>query len=140
MSGARRRQIAVELALAGLLTVLAILSGEIVPGTLSWGVLGYLLWFAGAGTLGAGLAGLACAGLFGQPGRAGWFTASLGAVLATVLGGAIGGSLVVPGFGTVLGAIHVPLAIHAEPVIGLVWAGAMAVAHLRARRLRSAAP
>jgi hypothetical protein len=93
--------------------------------------------------LGAGLAGLPVASLFGGRGRDGALAALAGAVMATGLGAALAG------FATTLmtgyaGAILIaPAAVYgailSQPMTALSWAGSMAGVHLLTRLAREEA-
>ena len=96
-----------------------------------------LILAAGSGAL---VGGAVCAGLFGQPGRAGVALAALGAVLATLIGAALAGL----GFGLVVGPtlagllygpIAVAQAIATMPMVLVTWGATMAAAHLALRTL-----
>ena len=86
--------------------------------------------------MGAGLAGLICAPLFGHAGRGGVALALLGGLLCTALGAALGGAAMfgahagVPAIGVIGGAII------QSPLILLLWGCCLLVVHLGARWLR----
>lgn len=82
------------------------------------------------------LAGLLTAGLFGHDGRWGWVAAVFGALLSTVLGGAIAGTLLVPAIGTLIAPLFVLL--EGALLIGVifVWCTSMTVVHLYAVKFR----
>jgi hypothetical protein len=100
--------------------------------------------------LGGLAAGWALAGLFGRRGPVGWPLAALGAALATLLAGLVGGVLsslpaLLSGAGLTAEAIRIgaatvvtPLAVAAAPWLGAVWAAAILALHLVARAARSA--
>ena len=105
--------------------------------------------------LGAFLAGLAVLSFFGKGGAGGWALAAMGAVLATGMGGAIGGGLFTlasvftyeaPGWGIFLemtlilklSVMLVFMALAKLTTFG-VWALLMALTHVVARRLRRSA-
>ncbi|RDC74470.1 hypothetical protein DLJ49_04055 [Rhodovulum sp. 12E13] len=110
-----------------------------------WLFVGEVILFHGVGGL---VAGAALAGLFGRRGTAGWPLAAFGGVLATLLAGLIGGVLsgvptLLSGGSPVTEAIRLgaatvvtPLAVAAAPLLGAVWAVAMAALHLLARAAR----
>ncbi|MET1411501.1 hypothetical protein ABVF61_04485 [Roseibium sp. HPY-6] len=84
---------------------------------------------------GGAVSGLLLSGWFGRAGIAGWGFAVLASVLSPVLAGAIGGSLVAPGLGTVWGAIMpMLLFVHLKPFA--VWLGCLFIIHLHVRHLR----
>lgn len=84
---------------------------------------------------GGAVSGLLLSGWFGRAGIAGWSFAVLASVLSPILAGAIGGSLVAPGFGTVWGAIMpMLLFVHLKPFA--VWLGCLFIIHLHVRHLR----
>ena len=100
--------------------------------------------------LGGAIAGYALAGLFGRAGAGGWLVALLGATLATLLGGLLGGGAaalygVVTGTANFttemirigLGAVTTPLAIAEGPWLTVVWLAAWGVAHWTARGVRA---
>jgi hypothetical protein len=80
-----------------------------------------------------GLAGGAAAQwLFGKAGRRGWAFAGLGALLATLVGALVGGSLFAPGLGTLAG-LSVFDALVRFPGILVVWLAMMAGVHVAMR-------
>lgn len=104
-------------------------------------------WLEALGTfvlpamIGAAIAGLATARLFGGGGSLGWGLAFLGAVVATALGALIGGAIfveIIEG-GALADAIYAPVVVFISlvtPLIGPLWLVIMAATHLVSRRLR----
>lgn len=74
--------------------------------------------------------GMASAWAFGRQGQYAILFTMLGAVLATSIGAAVGGSLFAPGFGTFIGVVAVADALINYPVTVLPWAGMMFLLHL----------
>ncbi|MBQ1202866.1 MAG: hypothetical protein IIX61_03535, partial [Loktanella sp.] len=65
-------------------------------------------------------------GWFGLPGRLGWVRAFVGGFVALIVAAVIGGSLILPGYGTLYAPLMVLTAVMARPVVGLIWfAGAI---------------
>lgn len=93
-----------------------------------------ILWFLSAALFGGFLGGAIAAPLFGRPDLPGWVLAGLGGVAMTALGGAIGGTFIVPGYGTVLGPIFALGALSDSAVLLAVWVVAVAGIHGYARR------
>jgi len=94
-------------------------------------------WLPGQGWLvplvafpGAALAGALCTWSFGRAGPAGWFWALGGAVMTTILGGALGGTFLMAGIGTVMGAATVVAYLVQFPLLLSVWLALMACTHL----------
>jgi hypothetical protein len=77
----------------------------------------------------AALSGWLCASLFGHPKGLGWFLAGNGALLSTVLGAAIAGTLISPILGTIIAPLEVFWNFGAYPIVGLVWLSCMAALH-----------
>ncbi|NSX54369.1 hypothetical protein [Parasulfitobacter algicola] len=73
--------------------------------------------------------GLASAWAFGRNSRHALLISAMGAVLATIIGAAVGGSLFAPGYGTLMGMIAVADALFSYPLTLLLWAGMMLVLH-----------
>ena len=112
-----------------------------------WLFVGEVIVFHGVGGI---VAGWALAGLFGRRGAFGWALAAIGAILATLLAGAIGGLVsslpaLLSGSGVSAEAIRIaaaafvaPFAVAAAPWLGAVWVAAVAALHLLSRAARSA--
>lgn len=93
-----------------------------------------------AAIIGAGLAGLLCAGGFGRGGRKGWLIAALVSCIATLLGASLGATLMSGYFGSFWGASLGLLAIidASTSVAALAtWGVVMAAVHLAARKVRT---
>ena len=84
----------------------------------------------------AAIAGLACAGMFGHGGGWGWFFAGAGALLSTILGAAIGGTLLAPLLGTLFAPMIVFWNLVAFPIAGLLWLTSMAALHFVSLKVR----
>jgi len=94
------------------------------------------IWFlAMLGGFSGAVAGLLLCGLFGRPGRKGWLLAAGAALLSPSLGGAAVGSFMLPGGGTVLGAI-MPLMTFTNLLSLSVWLACLVAVHLSVRYLR----
>ncbi len=87
--------------------------------------------------IGAGGAGLATFGLFGINGPSGWAMAVLGSVVATLFGGAIAGTVVFPGYGTVFAAAFVVIEGGMTGPVCATWAMSMIAVHSFARRMKN---
>ena len=129
-------------------TMIALSGGATMLGILLWsGEMGRGPWLEALGAfvlpaiIGAALAGLPTASLFGRNGGAGWMLALLGALIATAIGSLIGGAIFVGvvGGGNPADAIYAPLVVFfslATPVTGPLWGATMVATHLVSRRLR----
>lgn len=84
---------------------------------------------ARAAAIGAGIAGLFLAGLFGREGGLGLALATLGAGLATSLGAALAGALVLGAEGLGLGPVFVLGGLVQSPLAILIWGAAMFAVH-----------
>ncbi len=96
--------------------------------------------FHAAAIAGAGLAGLICAEGFGHGGRRGWLIAAVSACAATLLGAALGATLLGVFGGTMAGAPLGVLAITdaaTSPIAFGIWTSTMAILHETARRIRA---
>ncbi|MGL4322019.1 MAG: hypothetical protein ACRCS3_14265 [Paracoccaceae bacterium] len=117
--------------LSGAVTMLAMGMGRGAP---------MMVVIAGVGAL---LAGLPVASLFGHEGREGVLSSIAGAVMATGLGAMMAGfalALTTGFLGAVLlGPVAVATAILTEPVVMLAWVGSMAGVHVLTRIARSEA-
>jgi len=94
-----------------------------------------------AAIVGAGLAGLICAGGFGRMGSRGWCIAAATACIATLLGAVLGAGLIGLTAGTIFGAMMGLVAIidaSTSVVAVSIWAMTMAALHLAARKARTA--
>ena len=119
----------------GLALCVALLQEELASVTQPGGWIGaYLVFAAGVGAF---LAGLAVAGLLGRPGRLGWPLTLCGMLLGTLLGGAVGGTLVLPGAGTFFGPVVVFGHMADRPGLIVLFLAFAAAVHLAARRLRA---
>lgn len=83
------------------------------------------------------LAGLLCGGLFGSRGGWGWLGASLGAVLSTVMGSIIAGSILLPVIGTMVAPLIMAAEIMQGPAIAIVWVLGMGAIHLMILKSRA---
>ncbi|MEM6277267.1 MAG: hypothetical protein AAF714_09975 [Pseudomonadota bacterium] len=99
-----------------------------------------LLWGLGACTFGAWIGGLLFAGAYGKPGYFGWGEALVAALLSVAVGGAVGGTCIVPVIGTVLGPIFLFQLSFESPLAALAVLLAFATIHLRARSIRGRVP
>ena len=86
--------------------------------------------FVIASCIGACLGGWASTWAFGRSGAQGWLLALCGAFVATILGGAVAGTLYVPALGTMMGALTVFEAMFQNPDILLGWGAMRAVVQL----------
>ncbi|MEM6477557.1 MAG: hypothetical protein AAF647_00785 [Pseudomonadota bacterium] len=82
---------------------------------------GVIAYFAFVSALGAFCGGAAVWKLMGHAGRRGVLWSLIGAVLATALGGAIGGTLTVPGMGTIAAPFLIFGSMAEVPWLGAVW-------------------
>jgi len=97
---------------------------------------GNVAYIVAAAAVGAYLAGLLFAGLFGRPGPRGWGLAALGLIAATLVGSAIGGTFVVPIAGTLTAPFLLYGIAREAPWLLVLWAAGGAALHLWARRPR----
>ena len=134
MSVRLRFAVAAMIGLCGLVVMIAII---VTSGVTVSGIPRYCL----ASFLGATVAGLATAPLFGRAGRRGAGLALLGAVLATGGGAAVGGAVYALGIDPLAGFFFGPAMVIdsalRSPVVVLVLAGSLAAAHHGARTLRA---
>ncbi|PRY26467.1 hypothetical protein CLV78_101563 [Aliiruegeria haliotis] len=96
-----------------------------------------LIWMTGSAWIGALLAGTLCAPLFGRADAVGWLWSLLGWTLASLLGGAIGGTFVLPVYGTLFGPLFVFGNMVETPWLLPLWLVLIVPTHLRARQLRN---
>jgi len=80
--------------------------------------------------VGAWCSGLACGGLFGHPGFIGWVLLALGAVVSTLLGAAIAGTVIIPAFGTLMAPVILVEEGFANPMMLICWAIMMVGIHI----------
>lgn len=114
-----RKQIAAAIGLAGLLcSVVLVLLGDTSDLRFVWGNEIVVVVLAGPS---AWLAGLAVAGLFGDTTRWGWFGAFVGYVMATAVGAAIAGTVLVPACGTIVAPLILLANFLDYPLVGLGW-------------------
>lgn len=85
----------------------------------------------------AAMAGWICARLFGRPEQAGWFLAGVGALLTTVLGAAIGGTLLASAAGTIVAPIVLFWNFIVYPEVGISWVFSMALLHVIVLKIRA---
>jgi len=90
---------------------------------------------AAMGFFGGFGAGLMLSPWFGRVGRTGWLYAVAASLAAPVLAGAVAGSLLFPGPGTLLGA-RMTLWTYWFPQSIAVWALCIVIIHLHIRRIR----
>lgn len=136
-----RWTIALMLAIAGAVYLWSALSteiGGIVRDNDDWPLI--LAWASAAAFAGAGIAGVIVASGFGRSGAAGWLVAAVSGAVATLLGGAFGGTFILPVYGTITGPFVVVGYARANPWLFVVWAVLMAAVHLAAARLRNGRP
>lgn len=97
-----------------------------------------LVQMTASATAGAGAAGAVCAPLYGRPGGRGWAIAAAGLCAATALGASLGGTLFLPGAGTVFAPAVVAVMMWHAPVLVLLWLAGLAAIHRLAAALRAA--
>lgn len=88
------------------------------------------------GGIGGAVGSLILAGGYGLPGRRGWLFAVLCSLIAPPLAGGVGGTLMMPGPGTLIGAYFPLWTFYYPQSLGL-WLICLVLIHLHARRLRS---
>jgi len=93
-------------------------------------------WLIGAGMLGAVASVFLLRDGFGRAGRRGWLWAGVAGLAASALGGLFAGTLVMPGYGSMLGAMTVFFAVLEHPTRLAAWLVGVALLHLTARRWR----
>ncbi|MES0882511.1 hypothetical protein [Roseibium sp. SCP14] len=82
------------------------------------------------------IGGLIFSGWYGRPGRRGLFFAGLASILCPMLGGAVVGTFIAPGIGTLLGAF-MPLLLFVTPIALLAWCICLCAIHLATLQMRS---
>lgn len=110
---------------------------------------GLVFRYVVAMALGGAAAGWSLAGLFGRHGAVGWLLSFLGGVLVALVAGMVGaaaglapdlladgwqGKDMVP---ILFGLVVIPSALAGQPILLLVWAALIALAHWLARRARA---
>lgn len=131
-----RLRIAIACGVVGVLCATAIFAPPEVTGPYPQ-ISAATLWFLGAAGLGAFLAGMAIAPMFGTAADIkGWAVALLGALVTTALGSALGGTFVFPGAGTLFAPVIVFTQMWDRAILLLSWAIGMAAVNLYALRLR----
>ncbi|MEQ3626894.1 MAG: hypothetical protein ABNH26_11705 [Celeribacter sp.] len=110
--------------------------GRVLNGGLDAQTAVSLGWVLGAGLLGAVAAVVLLRDGFGRDGRRGWVWALVTGIGASALGGLFAGTLVMPGYGSILGAMTVFFAVLEHPTLLMAWLAGLAVLHLTARRWR----
>lgn len=135
----QRWAIALLMAIAGAVYLWAALFGEITGFTRREDSSTLILaWATAAAFAGAGLAGFIVASGFGRDGWAGWLIAFACGIVATILGGAFGGTFIIPVYGTISGPFVVVGYAQENPLLLSVWAVLMVGVHLASVRIRSA--
>ncbi len=89
----------------------------------------YDLWMAVAPALGGLASYLIARGWIGAPGLLGTVRACFGAVVMLTLAALIGGSLIMPVYGTFYAPFIVLTAFLAAPLLAVVWGGGILAAH-----------
>ncbi|MEP1207850.1 MAG: hypothetical protein ABJM29_00005 [Rhizobiaceae bacterium] len=137
LSWRQRILIAVALCAAGIIYALAAFLDEIAgyPGERG-NMMSIIIWFLPLSGIGALISGLLLASGFGRPGKMGWFWALITGVVATALSGAVGGTLIFPGFGTGLGPVFALGHMVQFPLLTMVWLALMVGLHMLARKIR----
>jgi hypothetical protein len=136
----QRWAIALLMAIAGALYLWAALFGEISRYTAREEISTLILaWATAAAFAGAGLAGFIVASGFGRAGWTGWAIAFACGIVATILGGAIGGTFIIPVYGTISGPFVVVGYAQENPSLMGIWAVLMAGVHLTSLKVRRAA-
>lgn len=87
------------------------------------------------GAIGAAVPGFFFAGWFGREGPTGWIVAFLAANICTTIGGFLGGSILLPGYGSVAGLVIAVLWL-AQAETAIAWVISFAIIQLLAMRLR----
>ncbi|WP_147124481.1 hypothetical protein [Shimia ponticola] len=95
-----------------------------------WGI----LWKIAAAMCSAGIAARSATRFFGGRGPVGTARAVFGAVVGTLAFGVLGGTLILPIFGTMFAPWFVVLTLFKQPILGVLWAlawTAFAIARIR---------
>lgn len=94
------------------------------------GMRGYDIWMMVAGAIGS-MAALALAGQqFGRPGANGFLRALVASVWVSFLGSLIGGTLMLPFYGTMFGPFTLAVTLVGSPLFGVMWFLNLIGAHL----------
>ncbi|MFU8822777.1 hypothetical protein [Yoonia sp.] len=68
-------------------------------------------------------------GWIGLPGSLGWLRAFVGACVSLVVASVVGGTLILPVYGTIYAPLMVLTAVLAQPLVGLIWFAGVFAAH-----------
>lgn len=94
------------------------------------GFAAYDVWMIFAGALGS-MAGLYLAGQkFGQPGLKGMLMAIIASIWVSFMGSLVGGSLMLPLYGTMFGPFTLAMTLAAKPLFAVLWFANLFGAHL----------
>ena len=88
------------------------------------------LWTLAAGAIGA-VAGFGStyARWFGYAGTVGWIRALYGGVGISLVGSVVGGTLILPYYGTMFGPFQLVIVMIAHPLLALAWVAVLAAVH-----------
>lgn len=129
-----RRSIAAYFAVSGVVCAAAlVIVGNTRDLNVVWANEVTLMPLAG---MSAGLAGLALPGWMGQGGRNGWLLAFSGFVLATALGAAVAGTLLLPVLGTLIAPMLLLENAIEYPFFGMSWLLIFAALQIGAIKIR----
>ncbi len=73
---------------------------------------------------------------FGYAGIGGWLSALCGALVATGVGSVIGGTLILPFYGTMFAPFQLAMIFVLDPILGFIWLGMLLCSHVLLKQWR----
>jgi len=90
----------------------------------------FTVWTLFAGAVGALTAFFgAYSRWFGHPGLGGWGRAAIGGLIISGVGSVVGGSLILPYYGTMFAPFQLVIAMIGYPALGIAWIATLAAVH-----------